>query len=40
MQRKIFEGAVKVFCMLFWVLFLFLNAVFFSVVGAHECWLA
>jgi hypothetical protein len=35
-----FEVALRVFCMVFWVLFLFLVGVSFSVMGALECWFA
>jgi hypothetical protein len=35
-----FEVRLRVFCMLFLVLFLFLVVVSFSVMGARECWLA
>ncbi len=38
--EKFFEGAVRVFCMLFWELFLFLIVVSFSVMGALLCCLA
>ena len=40
MLEIFFEGVVRVFCMLFLALFLFLVVVSFSVLGARECWLA
>ena len=40
MLKIFFEGAVRGFWMLFWVVFLFLVGVSFSVLGALLCWLA